>query len=165
MIGIILVLHFGTFHLISCTWRTFGVDAKPIMNAPLLSTSVGEFWGKRWNLAFRDMTHRFLFRPLSRLVRPELAIGIGFLFSGAVHDTVISLPANADYGMPTLYFLIQGAALLTERTRMGRKMGLARGRCGWIFTMVVLAAPVGLLFHPPFVREVVVPFLSAIGAR
>jgi len=165
MIGIILLLHFGIFHLISCTWRAVGINARPIMNAPLASTSVSEFWSKRWNIAFRDMTHRFFFRPLSRLVRPEWGIGIGFLFSGLIHDAVISIPPNAGYGKPTLYFMIQGMALIIERTAIGRKMGLGRGWRGWIFTMFVLAAPVGLLFHPPFVRQVVLPFLLAIGAK
>ena len=86
MFGLILLLHFGTFQIVSLLWQSMGVKAEPIMSAPLRSVSLGEFWGKRWNLAFRDMTHRFLFRPLSRLIRPEWAIGIGFLFSGFVHD-------------------------------------------------------------------------------
>jgi hypothetical protein len=32
------------------------------------------------------------------------------------------------------------------------------------FTYAALILPVGLLFHPPFVRVVYVPFLRAIGA-
>ncbi len=68
MVGIVMALHFGAFHLLSCAWRRAGVDASPLMDRPLASTSLGEFWGRRWNTAFRDLTHRFLFRPLkSRL--------------------------------------------------------------------------------------------------
>jgi D-alanyl-lipoteichoic acid acyltransferase DltB (MBOAT superfamily) len=63
MIGIVLILHFGMFHLLSCTWRSLGVQARPLMNRPLASTSLGEFWGRRWNIAFRDLTYRFQFRP------------------------------------------------------------------------------------------------------
>ena len=65
MVGVVFVLHFGFFHVLSCAWRSVGVDAKPLMNRPILSQSVSGFWGKRWNLAFRDITHRFLFRPLA----------------------------------------------------------------------------------------------------
>src|SRR5262245_12970722 len=65
MIGLVLMLHFGLFRLTSCWWRSHGVDAEPIMERPLAAESVSDFWGRRWNRAFRDLTHRFLFRPLS----------------------------------------------------------------------------------------------------
>jgi hypothetical protein len=32
-----------------------------------------------------------------------------------------------------------------------------------LFTALALVAPVGLLFHPPFVRGVVLPFLQVLG--
>jgi hypothetical protein len=47
MIGIVTTLHFGLFHLIACAWRTAGVDAQSLMNRPLASGSVSEFWGRR----------------------------------------------------------------------------------------------------------------------
>ena len=64
MLGLILLLHFGTFQIVSLLWGSFGVNAKPIMSAPLRSTSLGEFWGKRWNLGFRQLSHELIFRPL-----------------------------------------------------------------------------------------------------
>jgi alginate O-acetyltransferase complex protein AlgI len=164
MAGIVFVLHFGTFHLLSCAWRAAGVDAKPIMNWPLLSEDVSEFWGKRWNLAFRDLTHRFLFRPLAARWSARAGLVAVFVFSGVVHDLVISLPACGGYGLPTLYFVIQAAALFVERSKFGKRFGLGRGVRGWLFTAVVLVAPACLLFHPWFAREVIVPFLGAVGA-
>jgi alginate O-acetyltransferase complex protein AlgI len=87
---------------------------------------------------------------------------IGFIFSGLVHEVVISLPARAWYGGPTLFFAIQGAGILAERTRVGRKLGLGTGFRGWLFTMTLLALPAPLLFHQAFVLKVVVPFVDAL---
>ena len=164
MVGLILVLHFGSFHLLSCAWRRAGIEAKPLMNWPLASASVSEFWGRRWNTAFRDLTHRFLFRPLSRRLGARWAIVVGFFFSGVVHDLVISVPSGGGYGGPSLFFALQGGAIFVERGRLGRQIGLGQGWRGWLFTMFVLLAPLYGLFHPPFVLEVVVPFLRALGA-
>jgi alginate O-acetyltransferase complex protein AlgI len=164
MVGIVVTLHFGIFHLLSCLWRRAGVEARPLMLAPLRSTSLSEFWGRRWNTAFRDLTHRFLFRPIASRWGARQAILAGFLFSGVAHDLVISVPAGGGYGGPTVFFTVQGVAMLAERSPIGRKAGLGHGVRGWIFTMVVLIAPVGLLFHRPFVLTIIAPFLHAIGA-
>jgi alginate O-acetyltransferase complex protein AlgI len=49
MVGLILTLHFGLFQILALFWQRLGVAAEPIMKAPLRATSLGEFWGKRWN--------------------------------------------------------------------------------------------------------------------
>jgi hypothetical protein len=164
MAGLIFVLHFGSFHLLSCAWRAAGVDARPLMHWPLLASSLSEFWGRRWNTAFRDLTHRFLFRPLASWFGPRAGLAAGFFFSGVVHDLVISVPAGGGYGWPTLYFVVQGLGLLAERSRSGRAMGLGHGWRGQLFTAAVVAGPAYGLFHPPFVLNVVLPFLDVIGA-
>jgi len=164
MIGLVLILHFGIFDLLSCGWRLVGVDARPLMNHPLASTSLSEFWGRRWNAAFRDLTHRFFFRPFASWLGNRWGILAGFLFSGAVHDLVISVPARGGYGGPTLFFAVQAAGMMIERTALGRGLGLGAGWPGRVFAFVVLLAPVGFLFHPPFVEGIVVPFMRAVGA-
>jgi hypothetical protein len=165
MIGIVFILHFGIFHLLSCAWRAGGVVAEPLMNWPILSTGLGDFWGKRWNTAFRNLTHRFLFRPLLRRLgsrRMAVAILASFLFSGLVHDVVISLPAGGGYGGPTLFFLLQSAGLLME-PRL-RRRGLVSGWRGRLYAAAFLVPPAVLLFHGPFVRNVIVPFMRVAGA-
>lgn len=160
MFGIVFILHFGLFHLLSLGWQSIGINAKPLMNWPALATSVSEFWSQRWNIAFRDLTHRYLFRPLTARFGARIALIAVFVFSGIVHDFVISLPAGGGWGGPTLYFLVQAAAVFFERSSLGERFVLGQGVRGWGFAMVVLLAPVMLLFHPPFAREVVLPFLD-----
>jgi alginate O-acetyltransferase complex protein AlgI len=164
MVGIALCLHFGSFQLLSCGWRRAGVRARPLMNKPLVSESLGEFWGRRWNTAFRDLTHRFLFRPLTRRIGVRAGLAGGFVFSGLVHDLVISWPAAGGYGGPTLFFAIQGVGMLIERSAFGHHVGLGRGVRGWLFSMLTIVLPAPLLFHGPFVERIVVPFMRAMGA-
>ena len=108
MVGLIFVLHFGTFHLLSLGWRSIGVNAKPVMQNPLRSSSLAEFWGRRWNTAFHELATRFTFRPLRPIVGPAGATLLVFLLSGLIHELVISVPAHGGYGLPTGYFVLQG---------------------------------------------------------
>ncbi|MCA9450009.1 MAG: hypothetical protein KC931_23005, partial [Candidatus Omnitrophica bacterium] len=165
MVGVVLVLHFGSFHALSCLWRSMGVEASPLMVRPVRSSSLSEFWGERWNTAFRDLTHRYLFIPLSSLLGPRWGIFGGFLMSGLIHDVVISIPAKGGYGLPTLFFILQAVGFFIERSRWGKRVGLRRHVRGWLFTMAFLAIPVPLLFHGPFIQNVVLPFMEAMGAR
>jgi predicted DCC family thiol-disulfide oxidoreductase YuxK len=164
MLGVVFILHFGLFHLLSLLWRESGIHATPLMQTPIASTSLAEFWGKRWNTAFHELAFRFTFRPLRRWTTPALATLLVFGFSGLIHETVISFPARGGYGLPTFYFLIQGLGSIIERTHFGRAIGLGHGARGWIFTFVVTVAPVYWLFHPPFIHNVILPMLTAIGA-
>jgi alginate O-acetyltransferase complex protein AlgI len=164
MAGVALSLHFGLFQLFSCGWRHAGIQARPLMNRPLVSESLGEFWGRRWNTAFRDLTHRFLFRPLTRRIGVRAGLAGGFVFSGLVHDLVISWPAGGGYGGPTLFFAIQGVGMLIERSKVGHDIGLGHGVRGWSFAMLAILLPAPLLFHTPFVQGIVVPFMHFVGA-
>ena len=164
MLGMVLLLHFGFFHLLSIGWRVLRVDAPPIMNAPLRSTSVSEFWGLRWNAAFNDLARYLVFRPAARHLGVAGATLIAFVVSGLIHELVISLPANAGFGLPSAYFFLQGLGVVAERSAFGKSMGLRAGIRGWLFTMIVVGAPAYWLFHPPFVRQVIVPFMQTIGA-
>jgi predicted DCC family thiol-disulfide oxidoreductase YuxK len=164
MLGVVFILHFGLFHLLSLIWRRMGIRATPVMKNPIGATSLTEFWGGRWNTAFHELAFRFTFRPLRRFAPPALAMLLVFGLSGLVHEAVISLPARGGYGLPTLYFLIQGAGVIAERSRFGRFVGLGRGVRGWLFTFFITVSPVLALFHPPFVKHVILPMLTAIGA-
>jgi hypothetical protein len=164
MLGLILLLHFGSFQMVALLWQSLGVKAEPIMSAPLRSTSLGEFWGKRWNLGFRQLAHELIFRPLYRTSGAGTAGFLVFAASGLIHDLVISLPARAGYGLPTLYFLLQGAGVTLEHSRLGKRFGLGLGVRGWCFMVVVLTLPVFGLFHPWFVLRVILPFMRAIHA-
>jgi hypothetical protein len=164
MIGAVFVLHFGVFHLLSLMWRRSGINAVPLMRNPIRSTSLGEFWGRRWNTAFHELASRFTFTPLRSSIGVAGATLMTFLASGLVHELVISVPAGGGYGLPTGYFVVQGLGVAGERSRLGRWLGLGGGWRGWMFTVLVTAGPAVWLFPPPFVNNVILPMMSVIGA-
>jgi hypothetical protein len=164
MVGLILLLHFGTFQIVALFWQRLGVDAMPIMSAPLRSESLSEFWGKRWNLGFRQLSHDLIFGPLHKNLGVGATSFLVFAVSGVIHDLVISVPARGGYGLPTGYFAFQGLGVLVERSSFGKQLGLREGVRGWLFMVVITAGPVFFLFHPPFVLRVIIPFMKWMHA-
>jgi hypothetical protein len=133
------------------------------MDTPIKASSVADFWGHRWNTAFRDLAHAYVFRPLVRPCGTVGATPVVFVVSGLVHDLVISVPAGAGFGLPTAYFVLQGVALLFERSGLGKRLGLGAGLVGRLFSAAVTLAPIGLLFHRPFLERIIVPMLAALA--
>jgi hypothetical protein len=164
LIGLALFLHCGVFHLLSLAWRAAGADARPLMNEPLLAGSLGDFWGNRWNHAFRDISYELIFAPLHKDIGATAATALIFLVSGLIHELAISFPAGGGYGLPLMYFAIQGAGVIMEKSRAGRRLGLGRGQVGRAFAVVFAAGPVYWLFHPRFIAQVIIPFMKAAGA-
>ena len=159
MVGIVFSMHFGYSHLTAVILRANGRLVTPIMNRPIIAASVSEFWGKRWNLAFRDYAHVTLFMPLARKWGATIGSMAGFAFSGVIHELAISLPARGGYGWPMLYFIIQGFGVLSERwfAKLGWwKTGSIANR---VWAIAVVALPVPLLFHQAFVVKVIVPIV------
>jgi alginate O-acetyltransferase complex protein AlgI len=164
MFGIILLLHFGAFQLLALVWRRAGIPVEPLMRAPLMAKSVGDFWGARWNTGFHVLAHQLLYRSLHKAFGRKLSVLGVFLISGIIHDLVITVPARGGYGLPTAYFLLQGAGLLLERSALGRSFGLGVGIRGRLYAYAVTAGPAFWLFPPVFVHRIILPMLAAIGA-
>jgi hypothetical protein len=163
MLALALMVHFGVLNLLALLWRSRGIAAEPLMRAPLASRSLGDFWGRRWNVSFCSLSHELIFEPLARRLGATGAMAVAFLVSGLLHDLVISLPAHAGYGRPTLYFLIQFAGLLIERTRGLRRLYARYPIAGRFYAIAFTLAPLPLLFHAPFAERCILPFLAAIG--
>ncbi len=156
--SLLAIFHFGLLHLVVSFWNLSGFTLKPLMNAPWRSSSVTEFWGRRWNTAFRDLVYRHVFLPTLRHGGPNWAMLTVFIVSGLIHELAISVPARAGYGGPTLYFLIQAVAVLAERHFPGSHSA-GRQAARRITTWIILLLPMPLLFHQPFRDRVILPLL------
>ena len=148
-----LMLHFGFFDLVTAFYRRRGIPVAEVFRAPLRSRSLSEFWSRRWNVGFSEMIAIVVDRPLRRLLgSPTWALYGSFFVSGVLHELAISVPVRAGYGLPTVYFLLHGTLVAIER-KLGRPLGR-----GW--TIFWLVAPMPLLFHPWFVRDVIWPLVG-----
>ena len=159
MTGLIFMLHFGTFHLATAFWKWKGRAIEPLMKCPVAAESLADFWGRRWNTAFRDAITLLVFRPAARRWGASRAHWLVFLISGLLHEVVISLPAWGGWGGPTGYFLLQAAGMALER-----RLRIPRGAAGRLWALAFLLIPLGFLFHPPFVQRVMLPFFTTLGA-
>lgn len=155
--GILLMGAFGSFDFLSCIFRQQGIDAPPMMNHVFTPTRLSDFWCKRWNMAFYDIAHKFVYRPVRRISNGYIAAWTCFLFSGLIHELVISIPAQSAYGQPTLYFLIQAAGIFIERSPLGKRLKLGKGIQGWVYCAIIILGPILLLFPTTFAENVMAP--------
>jgi len=145
--GMSLILHFGVFRLAAALGRARGRDLREPFRDPLRAPSLGEFWSHRWNAAFSELVQETVIPPLRR-AGPAVATFASFILSGLLHEAAITLPVRTGGGGPTLYFAIQGAAVLAERRL---------GPFGAPGTLLCVALPLPLLCPPAFIRDVVWP--------
>ena len=158
LIGLSLVLHFGLLNISAGAWRLCGVNTYPLFRQPAKSLSLTEFWSKRWNIAFSEMTSVAIFRPLKNKIGSAGALVAGFAFSGILHELALSVPVNSGYGLPLLYFVIQGGLVLLEKALTHRGTHFLQNKAMahiWVFFWIVIPAP--LLFHTAFITKVVWP--------
>ncbi|SEO85766.1 alginate O-acetyltransferase complex protein AlgI [Mucilaginibacter gossypiicola] len=158
LVALSLILHFGLLSIGAGQWRLMGVNTYYLFRQPAKSMSLTEFWGKRWNLAFIEMTTITIFRLLRNKIGRGGALAVAFLFSGLLHELALSVPVNSGYGLPMLYFVIQGVVLLVEKKLIRRNIAFLKhpilARL-WLFFWLVVPMP--LLFHAQFIKLVVWP--------
>ena len=158
LIGISLILHFGLLSISAGMWRLAGVNTYVLFRQPAKAASLNEFWSKRWNLAFSEMTSLAVFRPLKNKAGGAVALMLAFLFSGLLHELALSVPVHSGYGLPTLYFVIQCALVLLEKTLVLHQYTFLQHwfwARAWVFFWLILAMP--LLFHEQFIKQIVWP--------
>jgi alginate O-acetyltransferase complex protein AlgI len=152
LIGLSLFLHFGILNLQAWWWNCWGATCSELFKSPLKSKSLHEFWGKRWNLAFSEMTAVLIYRPLKQSYSTSVALFIAFLFSGMLHEMAISFPVKYGIGMPMLYFFLHGILMLMEQQIPMLQKLLQNRWISRIWVIFWLIAPLPLLFHQEFVK-------------
>jgi hypothetical protein len=153
--ALLLTVHLGIGDLLPWLLRWAGYGVPLLFDRPWAARSLGEFWGRRWNLAFVEMNRRLFLRPVHRLLGKGASRFALFALSGLLHELAISFPAGGGWGLPLGYFLLQGVLVaVEERFRIVNR----------VWTWYWLMAPAPWLFHEPFRRNLIVPFYRGLHA-
>jgi hypothetical protein len=160
LVGFTFLFLFARLDFASLIFRTMGFATEKMWDCPIAATSLGNFWGSRWNRIVPGVLREVIFLPVARRAGAKFALLAVFVYSGLYHE-VVSFMANSGYGGPFLYFMLQCLGVGVENTRWMRR--LLQGRIwfarAWTFAVVFL--PVGLILHRGIVDGYLVPMLVA----
>jgi Membrane bound O-acyl transferase family len=156
--GLLTAVHLGFADVLSGWMRRRGSPVARAFTAPWASTSLGDFWTRRWNRPFVEMD-RVVFLPLLAVLPRRAARFCVFLISGLLHELAISFPAGGGWGLPLAYFTLHAVLVGIERRLRIDRWPVAAARIwalGWVLV------PLPILFHAAFRAQVVVPFVNAL---
>lgn len=130
-------------------WRLAGVVLPDFHRSPILSSSVQEFWGLRWNLPVHQWFVRHLFSPLARRGRPIAGLVAAFAGSTVLHLWIafVSTPLLPTLAMGAFFALHGGIVWLERALGVGRwRPPLGRA---WTIAWFVVTGP---LFVEPLLQ-------------
>jgi hypothetical protein len=145
----------GVHGLLVGIGQLVGRPVRGLLDHPFRSTSLSEFWGRRWNRMVQLNLAAGFYRPLARAGRPTLGLVAAFAASGAMHAVavlgagplrVVALPIACILWC----FLGHGVAVLIEQ-RLGwdeRPAGTRTQAIAWLRTLLLFLALIPGLIEP-----------------
>lgn len=146
-----------------------GIELEPQFDEPYLSTSLQDFWGRRWNLMVTGIlrptvyepTLRFTARFVSRRWTSIIAVMMTFTVSGLMHELVFFYLGRVRPTWEiTLFFLLHGACLVAENLMRKSVLTAVTGGRWHIPKLVSGVLSIGWviytafwLFFPPLLRS------------
>ncbi|HEX3624273.1 MAG TPA: MBOAT family protein [Verrucomicrobiae bacterium] len=128
-----------------------GLTTPLLMESPMLSKSVSEFWNRRWNPGTSFMVRRLCFEPMARH-SPILAFFGAFIVSGVIHALLFFM-ALLSWKMAVMngaFFFAQPLLILTERKLNVHRWPAAAAHT-WTFVVLAITSP---LFVEPVIQVI-----------
>ncbi|CAN1316565.1 Acyl-CoA--sterol O-acyltransferase 1 [Linum perenne] len=92
-----------------------GLELEPQFNEPYLSTSLQEFWGRRWNLSVTRILRPTVYDPIRERWAPLPGVFATFVVSALMHELIFYyLTRMRPSWEMTGFFLLHGACLVAE---------------------------------------------------
>jgi len=143
----------------------FGFEIEPQFNEPYLSTSLQDFWGRRWNLMVTRILRPTVYDPVRRIFRSYVgstyatsaAMLATFVVSGLMHEVIYYYLARVPPTWEvTWFFVLHGVCTSLEvaikKVVLRRGWRLHRAVSG-PFTITFLAVTGNWLFFPQLLRN------------
>ncbi|EEF33332.1 probable long-chain-alcohol O-fatty-acyltransferase 2 [Ricinus communis] len=141
------------------------VEPESTSDNPYLSTSLQDFWGRRWNLMVSDLLRYTVYRPLKSRFATTALVGRAtlpaslavFLVSGLMHELLFyHITCASPTWEVTCFFLLQGLCMAVEM-RVKRWLKMNGGwQLHWAvsgpLTVGFLVVTARWLFFPPLIR-------------
>ncbi|KAL9688136.1 hypothetical protein QQ045_032550 [Rhodiola kirilowii] len=157
-----LTLEFFVFGCRAVVEALLGLELEPQFNEPILSTSVQNFWGQRWNLAVGNILRVSVYDPVRALLSPHvgskhsqrLGVLATFGVSSAMHEIIFFyLSRKRPTWDMTGFFLLHGVTVVVEtevKRRIGQKWRLPR-LVFILLTLSFMSVTAFLVFSPKVV--------------
>ncbi|KAK9155449.1 hypothetical protein Sjap_002929 [Stephania japonica] len=141
------------------------IEIEPQFDEPYLSTSLQDFWGRRWNLMVNGVLRSSVYEPVRLVLGPLIgkrwgsacAIMATFVVSGLAHELIYYYLTRVK---PTwevsMFFVVHGVCtaveVLVKKSQLGEKLRLNRVVSG-VLTIGFVMGTSFWLFFPQLVRN------------
>ncbi|MQM04362.1 hypothetical protein Taro_037156 [Colocasia esculenta] len=121
-----------------------GTELAPQFAAPYLSSSLQDFWGRRWNLMVSDILRSAVYAPVRAAWGSTTGVMAAFLVSGLMHEIMFYyLTMKPPTGEVGFFFALHGACMAAEIT--AKRWWARRGMGGPLNLAVAAPLTIGFL--------------------
>jgi hypothetical protein len=121
--------------------RCFGLSPPVLHQHPVLSLSLAEFWGRRWNRVVGHWLFTALYRPLALRKRPVLAVLAAFVGSAILHQYFTWAAIGFGWSLIMASFFLLQVPLLLLEAALGQQRWPRPARRAWTVACLVLTSP------------------------
>ncbi|WCJ32575.1 MBOAT (membrane bound O-acyl transferase) family protein [Euphorbia peplus] len=151
---------FGIGNALVCAVLNMELD--PPSDQPYFSTSLQDFWGRRWNLMITNLLRYTVYKPTMRCLggvsgKRSQAVGVlaTFLVSGLMHELLFyHVTRVTPTWEVTGFFVLQGVCLVVENGLKSELRG--KWEAPWVvsgpLTVGFVVGTAMWLFYPPVMR-------------
>ncbi|CAF2066277.1 unnamed protein product [Rotaria magnacalcarata] len=135
----------------------FNIRITPVFPAfPFVSTSLREFWSKRWNNLVKTSLQLISFFVIPKLIDPIKPMSktikslFAYVLSGCLHEYLIWFISGKWSGKSMIFFSIHGLLVLLEiKMKLPIRSNTFQGKLtGWIWTIGIMFITSPLFFDP-----------------